>query len=119
MPVPMIRRFSIAAPGALNVDANATDDESGLAFFNPGNNVILDMLSDPQPAAGINHTVALFKGGTDTGRRFYSTGLNPASAGRISVGPLPLTPGNYQLRIRQTLGALTAYNVTLKFAAKY
>jgi hypothetical protein len=119
MAVPMLRRFSIVAPGALNTDVVATDDETALAFFNPGTNVILDLVSDPQPAAGINHTVALWKNGTDTGRRFYSTGLNPASAGRVAVGPIPLTPGNYQLRIRQTLGALTAYNCVFKFSAKF
>lgn len=119
MAVPMLRRFSAVAPGALNVAVIATDDESTLAFFNPGNNVILDVVSDPQPAAGINHTVQLWKNGKDTGRRFYSTGLNPASAGRVAVGPIPLAPGNYQLRVIQTLGAFTAYNVVFKMAAGF
>lgn len=119
MAVPMLRRFSITAPGALATDVVATDDESALAFFNPGQNVILDIVSDPAPGAGVYYTIALYKGGVDTGRRFYSTGLDPASAGRVVVGPLPLTPGNYQLRIRQTLGALAAYSCVLKFAAKF
>ena len=115
--VPMIRRFTRVAPGALNVFALATDDETGLTFIRvSGGNAILDVVSSPQNAAGINHTVNILKNGIDTGRRLYSTSLDPASAGRMAIGPIALSPGDYSFNIAQTLGALTAYSFQVKFA---
>jgi len=115
--IPLIRRFTRAAPGALNVDANATDDETGLTYFRTSQNVILDIVSCPQPAAGVNYRIALLRsGGIDTGRRFFSVSLDPASAGRVSVGPIQLSGGDYFFSVRQTLGALAAYSFIVKFA---
>lgn len=114
---PLIRRFTRVAPGALNVFALATDDETGLTFIRISKgNAILDVVSSPQNAAGINHVVNILKNGIDTGRRLYSTALDPASAGRMSVGPILLSPGDYSFNVSQTLGALTAYSIQVKFA---
>jgi hypothetical protein len=114
---PIIRRFTRAAPGALNVFAFATDDETALTFVRISkNNTMLDVVSAPQPAAGINYTIQLWKNGVDTGRRFYSVTIDPASAGRIAVGPISLSAGDYYFNVSQTLGALAAYSFIIKLA---
>lgn len=113
---PLIRRYTRAAPGALNVFALMTDDETGLTFvYITKPNVIEDIVSSPQNAAGINHVINILKNGVDTGRRLYSTSLDPASAGRMPVGPIALSPGLYSFNCSQTLGALTAYSVQIRF----
>ena len=114
---PTIRRFTSVAPGALATPVIATDDETALTFVNISSpNTILDVFSAPQNAAGINHTVIITKGGIDTGLRLYSVGLDPASAGRAAVGPINLSPGHYGFTMVETLGALTAYSIAVKFA---
>lgn len=114
---PAIRRFTRAAPGALNVFAFATDDETGLTFVRiTGQNAILDMAVAPANAAGINHVINIVKNGVDTGRRVYTVTIDPASAGRVAVGPILLSPGDYYFNVSQTLGALTAVSFIVKFA---
>lgn len=81
-------------------------------------NMILDMASAPQNAAGVNYTINIFKNGVDTGKRAYSVTMDPASAGRVAIGPLSMSPGDYFFQVAQTLGALTAYSFIAKFAAQ-
>lgn len=118
MPAPLFRRFTRAVPGALNVFLFSTDDVTALTFYQAiSNNAILDMVSDPQNAAGIDHEIAMFKNGLDTGRHFFSGSLNPASAGRVAVGPVDIIgPAQIQMSVAQRLGALTAYSFLVKLA---
>ena len=112
---PMFRRFTRAAPGALDVFAFATDDVTALTFYQLAQaNQILDMVSDPAPAAGVAYEIALFKNGIDTGRHFFSRSLDPASAGRVAVGPVDVSPGQLQFNVAQRLGALAAYSFVVK-----
>lgn len=114
---PLIRRFTRVLPLALNAFVLATDDETALTFIRiTSNNAILDVLSSPQPAAGVNYVIHVWKNGIDTGRRFYSEQLDPASAGRIAVGPIGLSPGDYFFNVAQTLGVLAAYSFVVKLA---
>ena len=116
MSVPLTRRFTRAAPGALNVFAYATDDETGLTFIRVTKATrIVGIVSSPQNAAGVNHQVNLQKGGIDTGRRFYSTALDPAQIGRVAFQPINLSPGDYFFSVSQTLGALGAYSFEVTF----
>lgn len=82
-------------------------------------NVILDMLNDPQPAAGLRYEFRIFKNGLDTGRAMFSDSLNPNSAGRMSVGPLSVSAGQLSISCAQRLGALTINSVIVKFAKGY
>ena len=117
MVAPLIRRFTRVLPLALNAFLPALDDETGLTFIRvtKGGVMILDVVNDPDPAAGLTYTIAIFKAGVDTGRRFYTTSLTPLSAGRISVGPIDLSPGDYFFQVAQTAGALAATSFVVKF----
>lgn len=113
----IFRRFTAAAPAALNVFAASTDDVTSQTFYTLGeNNAILDLVTDPTPAAGLTYQISLFKNGIDTGRAFFSSSLNSTSAGRVSVGPIPISPGNIQFQTKQTAGALTAFSFIVKLA---
>lgn len=80
---PLTRRYTRAAPGALDVFANATDDITAQAFARiPAPNSILDMLNDPDPAAGLRYEIQLLKEGIQTGRGFFTNSMSAASAGR-------------------------------------
>lgn len=105
---PLNKRFTVAAAAALNTNVIAVDQESTLNFWVSGPNVIMDVVNDPDPAAGLLYTISLWKGGQDTGLRWYSNSISPASAGRLRPTPVKLSGGQYQLRCMQTLGALTA-----------
>ena len=116
MSAPMITRFTRLLPVALGALLPATHDESGLTFIRVGTqNAILDIVSSPQPAAGVNYEIRIIKNNIDTGRRVYSTMSDPASAGRVTVGPIALSPGDYRFDVQQVLGALTAYSFIVKF----
>lgn len=116
MGAPIWRRFTRAAPGALNVFAFATDDITTLAFYRtPQDNVILDMLSDPAPAAGVAYQIDVWKNNLATGRNFFSRTLDPASAGRAAIGPIDVVgPADLAFNVSQVLGALAAYNFVVK-----
>jgi hypothetical protein len=115
--IPLLRRFN-ATISALNTLVNAVDQETGQVFlFVNKPNMILDVVNDPDPASGNYYTIQLWKGGKDTGIRFYSTGLSPNSAGRVNVGPIPLIGGgNYHFKVVQTAGTAANYNFVVKFA---
>lgn len=114
---PLIRRYTRAAPAALNTFAFATDDVTALTFTRiPAPNQILDMVNDPDPAAGLTYIIEVTKEGVPTGRRIPTTGISPASAGRIAVGPVGLSPANYGYSVAQSAGALTATSFVVKYA---
>jgi hypothetical protein len=115
---PIQRRMSITTiPAALNVQQFMTDDISTLNFIQLSRgNTLLDMYNDPQPTAR-TYTNELFKNSISTGRNFFSTSMNTASAGRAAIGPIRLAPGQLQLSSAQTAGVLAIDNsVVLKFA---
>jgi len=114
--VPIIRRYTRAAPGALNVDALATDDDTALTVQQLNQpNSILDMFSAPQNAAGVNYEIRLLKNNVQTGRTFFSVAMDPGSAGRSAVGPVDISAGQISYAVRQVLGALTAYSFAVKY----
>lgn len=107
-------------PLALDAFLNATDDITAQAFARiPNPNAIQDIVSDPNPAAGVRYEIQLTKEGIQTGRGFFSGSLNPDSAGRMAVGPINLSPANYYYSVAQRLGALTAYSFLVKYAAGF
>jgi len=115
--IPIMRRYTRILPVSLNTDVLATDDETaqGVQQLNRPN-VILDIFSAPQSAAGINHEIRLLKNNIQTGRTFYSVAMDPASAGRSNVGPIALSSGQIAYQVRQVLGVLTAYSFVVKYS---
>ena len=118
--IPIQRRYTRAAPGALNVDALATDDDTAntIQQINVDNEVI-DIFSAPQPGAGINYEIRLIKNNVQTGRTYYSVSLDTGSAGRSNIGPIPLSPGQVSYQVRQVLGALAAYSFVVQYSSSF
>ena len=115
MSVPVLRRFT-ATISALNQWVVAVSDDTGLEFFQSGANAILDAVNDPDPASGNRYEIALYNGTVDTGVRFYSSAMSPASAGRIAIGPIALKGGQYQFKVRQVAGTPANYSFVVKLA---
>lgn len=114
---PIFRRWTRAAPAALDVFAFSTDDITNLTFYQINSmNQLQDLVSDPAPGAGVAYEIAAFKNGLDSGRHWFSRSLDPASAGRVAIGPVDIKPGQLQFSVAQRLGALAAYNFLAKFA---
>lgn len=114
---PILRQYNRAAPAALNTFALATDAFSGLTFTNvPRPNTILDAVNQPDPAAGLLYEIRLQKNFQDMATPLFSSGLSAASAGRVAIGPINISPANWSYNVQQTLGALTAYSFAVKYA---
>lgn len=118
MVLPVQRRYSLAAPAALNVFNNLTDDETGQAqYLILGSNTLLDIVNDPDPAAGLRYEFVLLKNGNQTPVRAFSTTISPTTAGRTAIGPVNMTAGQYIWSGAQRAGALTATSIVVKYAA--
>lgn len=115
--IPIQRRYTRALPGALNVDALATDNDTTLAVqqLNVDNDII-DMFTSPAPAAGIDYEIRLLKNNVQTGRTFFSNAMNPGSAGRSIPGPIGMSSGQIAYQVRQVLGALAAMSFVVKYS---
>ena len=118
MALPVIRRYTLATPVALNTFANLTDDLTGQAqWLILQNNVIQDMVNDPDPAVGLRYEFVLLKNGNQTPVRAFSSTISPTTQGRVPIGPVNLTAGQYIWSGQQTAGALTATSIIARYAA--
>lgn len=115
--IPIQQRYTRALPGALNVDAPATNDDTtqSVQQLNVDND-IEDMFTSPPPAAGVDYEIRLIKNNVPTGRIFYSNAMNTGSAGRVKIGPVGLSPGQILYQVRQVLGALAAMSFVVKYS---
>lgn len=121
MAVPIQRRMTRAAPGALNVFALASDDITALTFHQMTRaNALVDLYSAPQPAAGVNYEIRILSGGIEVGPAAFSVASDPASAGRSAIGPIDIK-ANTQLayNVAQTLGAVAAYSFVVKYSNRF
>lgn len=117
MTLPVIRRYTLATPSALNVFANLTDDESSQAqFLILSGNTVLDMVNDPDPTSGYRYEFRLAKNGNETPVKAFSTSISPTTAGRTAIGPISMSAGNYSWRGAQRAGTLTATSIIVKYA---
>lgn len=116
MTIPVQRRYTLNAPAALNVFNNLTDDVTAQApFLILGDNVLLDIVNDPDPAAGLRYEFVLNKNGQETPVRAFSTTISPTTAGRTAIGPVNMSSGNYIWQGAQRAGALTATSIVVKY----
>jgi len=125
MPAPVIRVFRVtfSDSDAVGTVKDAEDLNSGKEdFLLLMDNRILDVVNEKDPSK-IEVEVQLWKNGSDTGLRFYSTTMSPSSAGRVAVGPIDLGPGNYQVKVKLLTNNLgtdesETYGVVIKFARR-
>lgn len=118
---PIQRQMTNPAAGVLNVPALLQDTVTNLTFIQLGiPNTILDMYNSIQPAAVADfYTYELQKNSISTGRTFFSTAMNTASAGRAAVGPIRLAPGQLQMSgtpVGAAGGPANDQNIVIKFA---
>ena len=115
--VPVVRRYTLAAPAALDVFGNLTDDVTAQAPFTLfAANQIQDVVNDPDPAAGLRYEFRLVKNGSETPIKVFSGAISPATAGRVAVGPINMSVGQYIWSGAQRAGALTATSILVKYA---
>lgn len=107
----------------LNVFGLATDDITGLTVQQLNrDNVILDETTASVPVAGDQYQDRLLINGLDSGVTFFSATSDPASAGRVVPGPVPIqvgaAAGGKQLAYNcaQTLGVAANYSFLIKYA---
>jgi hypothetical protein len=124
MAVPLMRSYT--TPGlALNVFGLATDDITALTITQLNrSNTILDSVSNPQPTTGEIYQDRVLINGLESGVTFFSNSSDPASAGRVVVGPVPIEVGGaaggkqvaYNCGQTTIGGGAAAYSFLVKYA---
>jgi len=116
MVAPIFQRWTRILPVALDVFIPATEDVTTDTFYNNvGPNELLDMVNDPNPAATLRYEIDMFRNGLDTGRHFFTGAMDLTSAGRPSLGPVDVQPGNISFRVAQRFGAVAATSFLVKW----
>lgn len=114
--LPVARRYTLAAPAALNTFGNLTDDVTTQAPFTLFvSNELKDIVNDPDPAAGLRYEFRLTKNGNETPVKVFSSAISPTTAGRVAFGPVDMSVGQYIWTGAQRAGALTATSVLVKY----
>lgn len=117
---PIQRQMTNPAVGVVNTPALLQDTVTQLTFIQLNiPNVILDMYNSIQPAAAADfYTYELQKNSISTGRTFFGTSMNTASAGRAAVGPIRLAAGQIQMSGTPVGAAapINDQNIVIKFA---
>jgi len=123
MAVPLMRSYTTAVVGAINTFALANDDITGLSVQQLNrSNVILDETTASVPVAGDQYQDRLLINGLEAGVTFFSATSDPASAGRVVPGPIPIAvagqAGGKQLAFNcvQTAGVNAQYSFLIKYA---
>lgn len=123
MVAPVIRRFSVPFTegtdnlGDIKVMTDDVTELQQLTMLKP--NQILDVVNSPEPA-NLELEIQVFKGSQDTGIRFFTSDMDPASAGRIAVGPIDTVPGQFQFKAKVlSFGSLSAATETYFQAIKF
>ena len=116
MALPVVRRYT-SVVGVINVFNNMTDDVTGQApftLFSP--NVILDVVNDPDPATG-TYEMRLMKNGQETPVKIFSSSISPTTAGRMAVGPINLSVGQYIWARAPRSAVVVANSIIVKYGA--
>jgi len=119
-----MRSYTTPSGGlALGVFGLATDDITGLTITQLNrSNTILDSVSNPQPAAADIYQDRVLINGLESGVTFFSNSSDPASAGRVIPGPIPIQVGQaaggkqVAFNCAQTAGVAANYSFLVKYA---
>jgi hypothetical protein len=124
MAVPIMRQYTRAIPGAINVFALATDDVTGLSVqqLNKDNSII-DFVNAIQPTLAVQFQTRLFINNLEAGPTFFSSNSNSGSAGRTVPGPLNIAvsggSGGKQLSYSSAQTVLSGGVEQYQFIVKY
>ena len=117
---PIQRLMANNAAGAASVPQLLNDQVTGLTFIQLNiPNTILDIYNNVQPAGANTYQDVLQKNSISTGRTFFTTAMNTASAGRAAVGPIRLATGQMQMESTLAAGGAPAVgdnNIVIKFS---
>jgi len=115
MAVPEIRRYT-SVVGVINVFNNMTDDSTTTAQFTLFEaNAILDVVNDPNPATG-TYEMRLLKNGLETPVKVFSSAISPATAGRMAIGPVNMSRGQYIWARAPRSAVVIANSMLVKYA---
>jgi len=116
MALPAIRRYT-SVVGVLDIFNNMTDDVTGIAQFTLfAPNTILDVVNDPQPATG-TYEMRLLKNGSETPIKLFSSAMDPTTAGRMAVGPISMSVGQYIWARAPRSAVVVANSIIVKYAS--
>ena len=121
MALPVQRTYTFAAAPVLNVPQFLTDQQTGQNNFlilTP--NILQDLVMNPDnPDATAVYNFQLVKNGNTTPVRGDSPSMSPTTQGRVPIGNVSLSPGNYQWQATQTaVGAgLLAVTILARYAS--
>ena len=109
-----VRQVDFSQPTALNVAVFGKDNETGLDFFNAVSaNMMIRIIADIGSAVG--YEIDLVKDGKVT-RTIPGQFLSPTLPGPVwPPFPYVVAPGQFQVQIRQTKGALAALTAFIVF----
>ena len=117
MPFPVQRTYT-ATPAALNTPIFMLDNQSQQTIFTIlAPNQMQDLGMNPDNAAGLLYTFTLFKNGNSTPVIAASPAMSPTTQGRVPIGPVNMSAGQYQWSLVQTLGALTQATILARYGA--
>jgi len=116
-PIQRTYQFTGAAP-ALNTTVFMNDLQTlQNNFLVLTNNQIQDLVSNPPLAATQLYEFNLVKNGNSTAVRTFSSAINPNTSGRVSIGNVNMSSGNYQWSCKQTAGALANPQILVRYAS--
>tara|TARA_R110000751_G_scaffold28764_2_gene74675 strand:+ start:283 stop:651 length:369 start_codon:yes stop_codon:yes gene_type:complete len=116
-PIQRTYQFQGAAP-ALNVTVFMADLQTlQNNFLVLTNNQIQDLVSNPPLAATQLYEFNLVKNGNATAVRTFSSAINPNTSGRVSIGNVNMSSGNYQWSVKQTAGVLANPQILVRYAS--
>jgi len=117
MPVQRTYQFTGVAP-AFNVPTFMTDQQTQQNnFLVLTNNQIQDLVSNPPLAATQLYEFVLVKNGNATAVRTFSSAINPNTSGRVSIGNVNMSSGNYQWQVTQTAGVLANPQILVRYGS--
>ena len=109
-----VQRTYLGTPAALNAPVFMVDQQT---FLTLTPNVLQDVVNNPDPAAGLLYQFTLVKNGNATAVRAFSSAISPTTAGRVPIGPVNMSSGSYQWQMTQTLGAVTATTILVRYGS--
>mgnify|MGYP003388878723 FL=1 len=120
MALPVQRTYTIPVVPVLNVPQFMTDDQTGQNNFlilTP--NVLQDFTMNPDGGAGAVYDFQLVKNGNGTPVRASSPAMSPTTQGRVPIGNVSLSAGNYQWQVTQSVvgAGLAVVTVLARYAS--
>ncbi len=117
MGIPVQRTYT-GTPAALNAPVFMVDQQTlQNNFLTLTPNVLQDIVNLVDPAAGLLYQFTLVKNGNSTAIRAFSTAISASTAGRVPIGPVNMSSGSYQWSCTQTLGAVTATSILVRYSS--